>query len=84
MMHATAPISALTHITQDSRTPILEPATDDFDNAAVEYPFPFRNPADSKFYMDYRSKGKTTPEQTELLARGSATATKKNEKRPNK
>ena len=52
MMHATAPISDLTDITQDARNPILEPSADDFDNAAVEYPFPFRNPADGKFYME--------------------------------
>ena len=28
---------------------------------------PFLNPADGKFYMYYRGKGKTTPEQTGLL-----------------
>ena len=67
MMHATAPVSNLTHITQDPRNPILEPSVEGFDSAAVEYPFPFLNPADSKFYMYYRGKGKTTPEQTGLL-----------------
>ena len=67
IMHATAPISDLTNITQDARNPILEPSADSFDNAAVEYPFPFLNPADSKYYMYYRGKGKTTPEQTGLL-----------------
>ena len=67
MMHATAPIHSITSITQDARNPILEPSADGFDNAAVEYPFPFRNPADGKFYMYYRGKGKTTPEQTGLL-----------------
>ncbi len=67
MMHATAPISAPTDITQDSRNPILEPSVDGFDSTAVEYPFPFLNPADGKFYMYYRGKGKTTPEQTGLL-----------------
>ena len=67
IMHATAPISNLTNITQDARNPILEPSADSFDNAAVEYPFPFRNPADGKFYMYYRGKGETTPEQTGLL-----------------
>ena len=67
MMHATAPINNLTNITQDARNPILEPSAEGFDNAAVEYPFPFLNPADGKFYMYYRGKGKTTPEQTGLL-----------------
>lgn len=67
MMHATAPISAITDITQDKRNPIIEPSVDGFDNAAVEYPFPFLNPADGKYYMYYRGKGETTPEQTGLL-----------------
>lgn len=67
IMHATAPVNDLTDITQDMRNPILEPSPDGFDDAAVEYPFPFLNPADGKFYMYYRGKGKTTPEQTGLL-----------------
>lgn len=67
MMHATAPISDLTNITQDPRNPILEPSVEGFDNAAVEYPFPFLNPADNMYYMYYRGKGQTTPEQTGLL-----------------
>ena len=67
IMHATAPIDDLTNITQDARNPIVEPSAAGFDDAAVEYPFPFRNPADGKFYMYYRGKGKTTPEQTGLL-----------------
>ena len=71
IMHATAPISNLTDITQDTRNPVLEPSADGFDNAAVEYPFPFLNPADGKFYMYYRGKGKTTPEQTGLLVSNS-------------
>ncbi len=67
IMHATAPIDNLTDITQDPRNPILEPSADGFDNASVEYPFPFLNPADGKYYMYYRGKGETTPEQTGLL-----------------
>ena len=70
MMHATASISDLTDITQDARNPILEPSENGFDNAAVEYPFPFLNPYDDKYYMYYRGKGKTTPEQTGLLVSG--------------
>ena len=65
--HATAPVHDFTHITQDVRNPIVEPSAEGFDNAAVEYPFPFLNPADGKFYMYYRGKGETTPEQTGLL-----------------
>ena len=67
IMHATAPTDNLTDITQDARNPIVEPSADGFDDDAVEYPFPFLNPADGKFYMYYRGKGKTTPEQTGLL-----------------
>lgn len=65
--HATAPISDITNITQDPRNPVIEPSAEGFDDQAVEYPFPFLNPADGKFYMYYRGKGKTTPEQTGLL-----------------
>lgn len=67
MMHATAPIDNITNITQDPRNPILEPSADGFDNSAVEYPFPFLNPVDNKYYMYYRGKGETTAEQTGLL-----------------
>ncbi len=67
MMHATASMSDITDITQDKRNPIVGPSADGFDNAAVEYPFPFLNPVDGKYYMYYRGKGETTPEQTGLL-----------------
>ena len=67
LMHATAPVGNPADIRQDARNPILVPSEKGFDNAAVEYPFPFRNPADGKFYMYYRGKGKATPEQTGLL-----------------
>ena len=67
LMHATAPAGDLTDITQDARNPILVPSAEGFDSEAVEYPFPFLNPADGKYYMYYRGKGKGTPEQTGLL-----------------
>ena len=67
MMHATAPVDNLTDIKQDARNPIVVPSEKGFDDEAVEYPFPFLNPADGKFYMYYRGKGKATPEQTGLL-----------------
>jgi predicted GH43/DUF377 family glycosyl hydrolase len=67
MMHATAPVSDLADITQDERNPIVVPSQKGFDDEAVEYPFPFRNPADGKYYMYYRGKGKGMPEQTGLL-----------------
>jgi len=65
--HATAPISDLTDITQDSRNPVVVPSEKGFDDEGVEYPFPFLNPADNKYYMYYRGKGKGTAEQTGLL-----------------
>ena len=67
MMHATAPIDDLTAITQDDRNPIFVPSEQGFDDQGVEYPFPFLNPADGKYYMFYRGKGKGSPEQTGLL-----------------
>lgn len=56
MMHATAPVDDLTDIKQDTRNPIVVPSEKGFDNEAVEYPFPFLNPADDKFYMYLRGK----------------------------
>ncbi len=67
LMHATAPTSDLTDITQDSRNPIVAPSDSGFDDTAVEYPFPFRNPFDDRYYMYYRGKGRGVPEQTGLL-----------------
>ena len=65
--HATAPVDDLTDITQDTRNPIVVPSEKGFDDEGVEYPFPFLNPADNKYYMYYRGKGKGTAEQTGLL-----------------
>ncbi|MBN2313372.1 MAG: hypothetical protein JXM79_05545 [Sedimentisphaerales bacterium] len=62
LMHATAPVSDLTCIVQDARNPVVVPSIKGFDDEAVEYPFPFLNPADGKLYMYYRGKGKGTPE----------------------
>jgi predicted GH43/DUF377 family glycosyl hydrolase len=67
MMHAMAPIDDPADIEQDERNPILVPAEKGFDDVAVEYPFPFQNPYDGKYYMYYRGKGEGTPEQTGLL-----------------
>jgi len=67
LMHATAPAGDPADITQDPRNPILVPSEQGFDDQGVEYPFPFLNPADGKYYMYYRGKGERTPEQTGLL-----------------
>ncbi len=65
--HATAPVGDLTDITQDPRNPIVVPSDSGFDDEGVEYPFPFLNPVDGKYYMYYRGKGEGLPEQTGLL-----------------
>ena len=67
IMHATASVNDLTDITQDDRNPVFGPSEQGFDDIGVEYPFPFLNPTDGKYYMYYRGKGKGTPEQTGLL-----------------
>jgi len=67
LMHATAPPDDPTAITQDRRNPIVVPSENGFDDMAVEYPFPFHNPFDDRYYMYYRGKGKGSPEQTGLL-----------------
>jgi len=67
LMHSTAPARDPAAVTHDPRNPILLPSEGGFDDAAVEYPFPFHSPADGRFYMYYRGKGKASPEQTGLL-----------------
>jgi len=67
LMHSTAPTTDPAAVRHDPRNPVLLPSADGFDSQAVEYPFPFRNPADGRFYMYYRGKSKETPEQTGLL-----------------
>ncbi len=67
LMHATAPVGNPSRIRQDPRNPILVPSHEGFDDSAVEYPFPFLNPADGRYYMYYRGKGRGQPEQTGLL-----------------
>jgi hypothetical protein len=67
LMHSTAPVADPTDITHDPRNPIVLPSETGFDDTAVEYPFPFRNPFDGRYYMYYRGKGRDAPEQTGLL-----------------
>ena len=68
-MHSQAPCDDPTAVTHDARNPILHPSTNDFDNRAVEYPFPFWNPADRRYYAYYLGQNKDTPrrKQTGLL-----------------
>jgi hypothetical protein len=67
LMHSAAPVSRPWEVTHDSRNPILEPSASGWDDKSIEYPFPFHNPADGKFYMYYRGEGHGSPEQTGLL-----------------
>ena len=67
LMHSTAPVARPWEIAHDSRNPILGPSPAGWDDKSVEYPFPFLNPADGKFYMYYRGEGHDSPEQTGLL-----------------
>ena len=69
-MHSSAPTSAPTAVTHDQRNPILLPSANGFDNHAVEYPFPFWNPVNRRYYAYYLGKnnrGKPGYKQTGLL-----------------
>ena len=69
-MHSSAPVADPTAVTNDQRNPILLPSADGFDNHGVEYPFPFWNPADQRYYAYYlgtQSKDKPRRKQTGLL-----------------
>jgi len=67
MMHSTAPVSNPAAIRHDPRNPVLLPSENGFDNFTTEYPFPFWNPADRRFYVYYLGRQKRPPKQTGLL-----------------
>ncbi|MHC4226859.1 MAG: glycoside hydrolase family protein [Planctomycetota bacterium] len=67
MMHSTAPVSGPATIKHDPRNPVLLPSKEGFDDFATEYPFPFWNPADRRFYVYYLGRQKRVPKQTGLL-----------------
>jgi predicted GH43/DUF377 family glycosyl hydrolase len=67
MMHSTAPVSDPARIEHDPRNPVLVPSKEGFDDYTTEYPFPFLNPADGKFYVYYLGRRKRVPKQTGLL-----------------
>jgi len=67
LMHTHAPASDPAAIEHDPRNPVLVPSEDGFDSHAVEYPFPFRNPADGKFYVYYLGHRGRSPKETGLL-----------------
>jgi len=67
MMHSTAPVSDPAKIEHDPRNPVLRPSKEGFDDYTTEYPFPFWNPADRRFYVYYLGRQKRVPKQTGLL-----------------
>jgi len=67
LMHSSAPASAPWAVEHDPSNPVLLPSEEGFDDWAVEYPFPFFNPADGRFYAYYLGRRKGPPKQTGLL-----------------
>ena len=67
LMHSTAPVSNPSEIKHDPRNPVLLPSSEGFDNFTIEYPFPFCNPADRRFYVYYLGRQQKPPKQTGLL-----------------
>ena len=43
------------------------PSKKGFDDFTIEYPFPFWNPADRRFYVYYLGRRERPPKQTDLL-----------------
>lgn len=68
LMHSTAPTSDPSQVTHDPRNPVLLPSPEEgFDDYTIEYPFPFLNPADGRYYVYYLGRRKRIPKQTGLL-----------------
>ncbi len=67
LMHSTAPADNPDQVKHDARNPVLRPSRDGFDDFTTEYPFPFWNPADGKYYAYYLGRQKRPPKQTGLL-----------------
>ncbi|WP_299550691.1 hypothetical protein [Seonamhaeicola sp.] len=71
LRHSYAPVENPERVVHDSRNPILSPPETGMDSKSIEYPCPFYNPLDKKFYMYYLVKenipGTMSPKQTGLL-----------------
>ncbi len=67
LMHSTAPADHPWAVSHDARNPVLVPAPTGFDDYTTEYPFPFWNPADGKYYAYYLGRRRKPPKQTGLL-----------------
>ena len=66
-MHSTAPVGDPLAIKHDPRNPVLLPSKEGFDDFTIEYPFPFWNTADHRFYVYYLGRQQSPPKQTDLL-----------------
>lgn len=71
LRHSYAPVDQPYRVIHDPRNPILTPPDSGMDSKSIEYPCPFYNPLDGKYYMYYLVKSKygtkPTPKQTGLL-----------------
>ena len=71
LMHSSAPVDDPGNVEHDPRNPIMVPTKNgSFDDHTIEYPFPFLNPFDGKYYMYYLGKRKRIPKQTGLMVMG--------------
>ena len=67
LMHSIAPAINPARVAHDPRNPVLLPSSEGFDDYTTEYPFPFYNPADRRYYVYYLGRRLKPPKQTGLL-----------------
>ena len=67
LMHSTAPVRDPSAVRHDPRNPVLSPSEEGFDDFTIEYPCPFWNAADRRFYVYYLGRRERPPKQTGLL-----------------
>lgn len=73
LRHSWAPKSDLRQLVHDPGNPILTPPATGMDSKSIEYPNPFFNPHDGRYYMYYLVKEDApgiAPKQTGLLLKG--------------
>lgn len=67
LMHSLAPANDPASVRHDPGNPVLVPSREGFDDYTTEYPFPFWNPHDQKYYAYYLGRRQKPPKQTGLL-----------------
>ena len=67
LMHSTAFAESPSEVSHDARNPVFHPTEEGFDDFTTEYPFPFWNPFDCKYYAYYLGRRERPPKQTGLL-----------------